>query len=104
MAVGSALYGAAAAAFGECPHLMAANELGLYLSLKCHDLVADLSFGTAKRRQLVCQPAAFRLPEAHCVLTVATIQLGRAPINVTGARSDRENNDLACRHCLQSFV
>ncbi|SEH42853.1 hypothetical protein SAMN05216228_1018114 [Rhizobium tibeticum] len=104
MAMRLALYGAAAAAFGERPHLMAADELGLYLSLKCHDLVADLSFGAAEQRQLVRQPAAFRLPEAHCVLTVATIQLGRTPINVTGTRSDRENNDLACRHCLQSFV
>jgi hypothetical protein len=80
-----ALYGAATAAFCDCPHLMTANQLGLYLGLKRHDLFADLSFGAAKRRQLISQPAAFCLPEAYCILAVATVQFGRAPFNVSGA-------------------
>ncbi|CCM77799.1 hypothetical protein BN77_0765 [Rhizobium mesoamericanum STM3625] len=84
--------------------MMAANELGLDLGLEYHDVVADLILGAAKRRQLSSQSAALRLPEGDRILAIAAIQFGRAPFNVTGARSDREKHDFACRHCLQSFV
>ena len=77
---------------------MALPELGLHLSLKCHDLLTHVFFGATERKQLVGKLPALAPPIFYRVVTMEILEVGSADANGAQSSCHRKRNDLASKH------